>query len=152
MKIHNSLDLVWPPFAELVSELIDEMHHENYKVIILESYRSPVRQNQLFAKGRVRPGKIITNARGWQSWHQYGLAVDLIFDSNPCKKGIQGPYSGDFELLGRIAQDLRMEWGGRWGDKGHVQYRGGVSIDQARSIQAREGILGLWGELDRPIL
>lgn len=43
------------------------------------TYRTPGEQNKLFAK---RPK--VTNARGWQSIHNYGLAFDivLLYDNN----------------------------------------------------------------------
>ena len=44
-----------------------------------EAFRSPRRQAQLYAQGRTLPGKIVTYANAWQSYHQYGLAVDFVF-------------------------------------------------------------------------
>jgi peptidoglycan L-alanyl-D-glutamate endopeptidase CwlK len=45
---------------------------------IFEAWRSPERQRYLYAQGRTRPGNIITYARGWESYHQYGLAADYV--------------------------------------------------------------------------
>lgn len=45
---------------------------------IYEGYRSPERQDELYAQGRTKPGKIITNARAWQSSHQYSRAFDWV--------------------------------------------------------------------------
>jgi hypothetical protein len=41
------------------------------KFQVFECYRSPIRQDYLFGGGS-------TKARGWQSAHQYGLAVDFV--------------------------------------------------------------------------
>lgn len=41
-------------------------------------YRSPVVQDGLYAQGRTKPGAKVTNAQGWESAHQYGLAVDFV--------------------------------------------------------------------------
>jgi len=41
-----------------------------------EGARSPDRQAELYARGRTAPGKIVTHAKPWQSFHQYGCAVD----------------------------------------------------------------------------
>jgi len=35
-------------------------------------------QNALYAIGRSKPGKVVTNAKGGQSWHNYGLAIDIV--------------------------------------------------------------------------
>ena len=42
-----------------------------------EGYRSPERQLKLFQTSR-KDGKRVTNARPFQSAHQYGLAVDFV--------------------------------------------------------------------------
>jgi peptidoglycan L-alanyl-D-glutamate endopeptidase CwlK len=39
---------------------------------LFESYRSPFRQRELYAARKSR-------ARAWESFHQYGLAVDYVF-------------------------------------------------------------------------
>lgn len=45
---------------------------------VYEAHRSCARQNELFAIGRTKPGKIVTNAKAGQSMHQYDLAVDFV--------------------------------------------------------------------------
>jgi peptidoglycan L-alanyl-D-glutamate endopeptidase CwlK len=35
-------------------------------------------QEELFAKGRTKPGKKVTNAKPGQSYHNYGLAFDIV--------------------------------------------------------------------------
>ena len=46
--------------------------------------RTFAEQAEIFAQGRTKPGKIVTNARPGLSAHNYGLAVDivLIIDKN----------------------------------------------------------------------
>lgn len=43
-------------------------------------------QNKLYAQGRTLPGSIVTNAKGGSSYHNYGLAIDIVIlydkDSN----------------------------------------------------------------------
>lgn len=45
-----------------------------------ECFRSVKEQEDLYAKGRSAPGKIVTNARGksFSSQHQWGIAVDIF--------------------------------------------------------------------------
>lgn len=35
-------------------------------------------QDALYAQGRTKPGPIVTDAPGGHSWHEYGLAVDIV--------------------------------------------------------------------------
>lgn len=41
-------------------------------------YRSPEVQDGLYAQGRTKKGDVVTKARGWESAHQFGLAVDFV--------------------------------------------------------------------------
>lgn len=42
------------------------------------TFRTHEEQDSLFAQGRTKPGKIVTNAKGGQSIHNYGLAFDIV--------------------------------------------------------------------------
>lgn len=44
----------------------------------VEVLRSNARQAELYAQGRSKPGKIVTNAKPGESGHQYGLSVDVV--------------------------------------------------------------------------
>jgi peptidoglycan L-alanyl-D-glutamate endopeptidase CwlK len=46
--------------------------------VITETMRTLARSNELYAKGRTKPGKIVTNAKAGQSYHNYGLAIDFV--------------------------------------------------------------------------
>lgn len=49
---------------------------------ITETMRSFKRSNELYAQGRTTPGKIVTNAKAGQSYHNYGLAIDFVIEVN----------------------------------------------------------------------
>lgn len=44
-------------------------------------------QDDLYAQGRTKPGNIVTFARGGQSYHNYGLAIDIVFLIDKDKNG-----------------------------------------------------------------
>ena len=43
-----------------------------------QTLRTIAEQDALYAQGRTKPGKIVTNAKGGQSIHNYGLAFDIV--------------------------------------------------------------------------
>jgi peptidoglycan LD-endopeptidase CwlK len=45
---------------------------------VTEGYRSWTRQQELYDQGRTMPGDKVTNAKPGYSWHQFGLAVDVV--------------------------------------------------------------------------
>jgi len=95
-------------------------------------------QNALFEQGRKRPGKKVTNARGGQSFHNYGLAIDicLIIDGKEASWDRLGDYDGDhvsdWAEIVRIFKMYGWEWGGDWklSDMPHFQKTLGLSIKE----------------------
>lgn len=53
-------------------------------LIITEGFRSREYQDSLYAKGRTKPGRIVTNAKGsdYSSQHQWGIAFDIAINDN----------------------------------------------------------------------
>lgn len=46
-------------------------------VVITEGFRSFKEQDELYKQGRTKKGNIVTYARGGESYHNYGLAIDF---------------------------------------------------------------------------
>ncbi|MGL4974391.1 MAG: M15 family metallopeptidase [Bosea sp. (in: a-proteobacteria)] len=69
-----------PVMRERVRGLLQQINAEGHPFALFEAFRTPDRQRFLYEVGRTREmGRgIITKARAWQSFHQYGLAVDLV--------------------------------------------------------------------------
>src|SRR5699024_6503628 len=88
-------------------------------------------QNALYAQGRTKPGKIVTNARAGQSLHNYGVAFDMFITN---KNGTSASWdTAKLNQAGRMAEQLDFEWGGRWEsivDRPHTQKT--CSVSRAR--------------------
>jgi peptidoglycan LD-endopeptidase CwlK len=114
--------LLDPEFTQmllLVFKIMREKH--GYEMTILEGYRSPERQDMLAKIGGV------TNARAFQSYHQFGLAADSAFLLNgKLVISEKDPWAmRGYELYGQTAESLGLTWGGRWKlmDYGHIEWR-----------------------------
>jgi peptidoglycan L-alanyl-D-glutamate endopeptidase CwlK len=82
LQRNSDLNLLHPLFRETILKVIDQLNLENLPFEIFEAYRWPERQAELFNQGRTTPGSIVTYATAWKSYHQYGLAVDLVLKIN----------------------------------------------------------------------
>lgn len=71
-----------PMVRKAVEATHKQLVAEGHPFEVYETYRTPKRQTFLFAQGRTRPGKIITKAGPWSSYHQYGLAADFVLKIN----------------------------------------------------------------------
>ena len=67
-----------PGFADRVLAWYSDMVGAGVLPYIYEGLRSPERQDELYRQGRTSPGKVVTNARAGQSFHNYGLAFDWV--------------------------------------------------------------------------
>jgi peptidoglycan L-alanyl-D-glutamate endopeptidase CwlK len=115
--------LLHPEFSQrllLIFKIMKEQH--GYDMAILEGYRSPARQDMLASMGSQ-----VTNARAFQSWHQYGLAADCAFlRDGKLVISEKDPWAmRGYQLYGEVAESLGMTWGGRWKmiDLGHAELR-----------------------------
>lgn len=95
-----------PDIHKKALELLKRAEEKGYTLRITEGYRTPERQNELYAQGRTKPGKIVTNAKAWESAHNYRVAFDVV---DRIKE-----YSIDWEEIGEIGKSLGLEWGGDW--------------------------------------
>jgi peptidoglycan LD-endopeptidase CwlK len=123
------LDLLYAPFLEKLLDMLADCQVQQREYVATLGYRTWVQQDEYYAQGRTRPGPIITNARGGESAHNYGIAVDF-FASKPHAVGtpaIPDWTPGAYDLLGQMAKLRGLEWGGDWGrfpDRPHVQWPG----------------------------
>jgi peptidoglycan L-alanyl-D-glutamate endopeptidase CwlK len=77
-KRDQDLTHLHPFFREKVEALLEKLSLGGIPFRVFEGFRSPQRQHYLFEQGRTRPGTIVTKARPWTSYHQYGLAADFV--------------------------------------------------------------------------
>lgn len=90
----SNIDELRPEFKEKVLKWVDALLSMNITPYIYEGYRTPERQQELYDQGRGNPGRIVTNARPWQSFHQYRLAIDWV-PLKPYLK-VKGMYEADW--------------------------------------------------------
>lgn len=98
-----------PLVKKKANDLIYVMKKLNRPIRITEGFRSIERQNELYAQGRTTAGNIVTNAKGGESFHNYGVAFDVVFTNTG-----YNPPAMDWEILGFIGKRLGFDWGGDW--------------------------------------
>lgn len=100
------------------------------KLRLTDGLRTFEEQASLYAKGRSKGGSIVTYARAGESYHNYGLAFDVV----PIEDG-QPQYNTD--QWKAIADIAKSEYGFKWGgdfqnldDKPHFYDPNGFSTDR----------------------
>jgi peptidoglycan L-alanyl-D-glutamate endopeptidase CwlK len=122
----KNMGAVDPHIKELALEVVKRAYKEGIYVEIISGFRSFAEQDALYAKGRTAPGSIVTNAKGGQSVHNYGLAVDFLILTKDGKA--QWKVDDQWKRVGAIGKSLGFDWGGDWKsfkDWGHLEYTQG---------------------------
>ena len=110
--------------------------------------RTFAEQDGLFAQGRTKPGAIVTKAKGGQSYHNYGLAIDIVLLVDKDKNGtfetaswdlktdFDGDGKSDWQEIVAIFKRYGYEWGGDWkfNDAPHFQKTFGKSIAELQTL------------------
>lgn len=97
--------------------LLKQCAKKGIYLIITQGFRSKAEQDALYAQGRTKKGKIVTNAKGsdYSSQHQWGIALKYdvdgdgrITDDTYNNKGIK--------KVAKIAKSKKvgLAWGGDW--------------------------------------
>ena len=121
-----------------------------FYVRITFGLRTAQEQHFLYQQGRTRPGKIVTWADAWQSYHNYGLAWDicLMIKGNDnlwdMKADMNGNHIADWMEVVTIFKQIKgCEWGGDWKrpktDNPHFQLRFGLSTADLMRLKRENG-------------
>jgi peptidoglycan L-alanyl-D-glutamate endopeptidase CwlK len=135
--VNRDYALLAPFFANALKLAIKECQDEGYPIELFEGYRSPERQNYLWEQGRTREGKIVTHSSAWNSWHQYGLAADLVGKING-----KWDWSLDYDRIEQIMKEHGFE--SLKFERVHFQMTGGMKIKTAREIAEKHGVQIVW--------
>ena len=129
---NDRLQTLHPKIKESVEAFINDAEKQDIKLRITPTgaLRSLKTQENLYAIGRTKPGTIITSSVPGTSYHNYGLAIDVV----EIKDGVALWTNPNWEKIGKLGEKHGFEWGGRWTskqckncpDKPHFQKRYGL--------------------------
>jgi len=144
---------IYPPLMRAARDMIAALEAKGHVYYAISGHRDVAHQNELYAKGRTTRGPRVTNARGGQSYHNFGLAIDFCYDINASKPGLQPSWvASDYDMLGVFAQMQGLEWGGdfkSFKDLPHVQWPlAPHSLAIVRHWYSEGGISTAWQGLD----
>jgi peptidoglycan L-alanyl-D-glutamate endopeptidase CwlK len=128
----RKIDDLHPKVAIMCKKFIAECDKQDIDILITSTYRDGESQTALYAQGRTKPGRIVTNAKAGQSWHNWKCAFDVV----PLRNGkpVWGTMGKDLELwnkVGAIGESVGLEWAGRWKrfrEFPHFQFTGGLTL------------------------
>ena len=120
-----------PKVRDKAREFINKAEKQNIKLRVSSAYRTHAEQNDLYAQGRTKAGKIVTYAKGGQSFHNFGTAIDVV----PIVNG-KADWNTDWNKIATIGKSVGFAWGGDWTsikDKPHFEMNFGNTLAQLQS-------------------
>jgi peptidoglycan L-alanyl-D-glutamate endopeptidase CwlK len=121
-RSEKNIATLLPEVRPIARTLVHKAASADIQIKVISGTRSFAEQDRLFAQGRTRPGRRVTNARGGFSNHNFGIAFDIgVFEGRRYL-----PESPKYKAVGAMGADLGLEWGGNWKsivDQPHFQLR-----------------------------
>jgi peptidoglycan LD-endopeptidase CwlK len=131
-----------PIVLERSNQLIQQSAEKGIVILITDDFRSAEDQDRLYEQGRTAAGNIVTHARGGESFHNFGLAIDFAIKT-PSENVIwdmqyDGNQNGkpDWDEVVELAKALGFEWGGDWAqfkDYPHLQMNFGLTLSDLQN-------------------
>jgi LysM repeat protein len=156
-----------PVFRERLVLLAEALARHGMQTLITDGLRTFAEQDALFAQGRTKPGPRVTNARGGQSNHNYGLAVDMfpvingrVFTDVPSGASVEfrRAFHATQDAAGEEAERLGLFWGARFRgivDTPHIQLLAQTDLSPAECLRIfrRNGdnLDAVWAEAERRV-
>lgn len=145
------LQLVNPSLSRIVNAMAEFLDQEQISFRVTQGFRTWAEQDALFAQGRTIPGQIVTHAKGGESWHNLGCAIDFV----PMKAGDPVWNTSDpaWKRIIAIGKSMLLTSGMNWThpDEPHFQYTApypeNKPTEEAQQIFKNEGSVAFWGTL-----
>jgi len=139
----NSRDLneLLPVVKSKAEAFIETCKQNDIDLLVTSTYRDIESQNELYAQGRTKDGKIVTNAKGGESFHNYRCALDVV----PLVSG-KPDWDGShpvWKKVAEIGQSVGLEWAGNWKgsfrEMAHFQFTNGLTLADLKAGKKIEG-------------
>lgn len=140
----RSLGDLHPQVRAMAERLLADAAAAGLPLTVTATLRSMAVQAALYAQGRTAPGRIVTNAKPGFSYHNFGLALDVVptallklpdWGDTP---GHQASTDALWARLGAIGKAIGFRWGGEFPhlpDRPHFEWSGGLTLAQLRAGQ-----------------
>lgn len=138
----RKLEDLQPQVRAMAEQLLARSAVAGIPLTVTFTRRSMATQAALYAQGRTCPGCIVTNARPGYSFHNFGLALDVVptdLLSLP-RWGDTPDHQARTDALwakaGAIGKALGFRWGGEFThliDRPHFEWSGGLTLADLRA-------------------
>lgn len=102
-----------PTVRDAAKAALAEIDGKGIKYVVTCTLRTHAEQAALYAQGRTTPGKKVTNANAGQSFHEYGVALDIYPIVNG-KIDFSGSHLDVWKAIAEAFKKHGFEWAYEW--------------------------------------
>jgi peptidoglycan L-alanyl-D-glutamate endopeptidase CwlK len=119
----------------------------------ISGFRDPIEQDKLYAIGRTekQDHPTVTNAAGFKSYHNYGLAIDFCWDKDQKREGLQPSWDvKEYTVLAEEAAKIGLFSGMKFKmvDAPHIQIPLNViGLTKLEELYKAGGLQACWDEV-----
>ena len=137
----RSLADLAPHVRAMAEQLLADAQAAGIPLTVTCTRRSAAEQTARFDQGRLTPGPIVTRAPAGYSYHEFGLALDVVPTELLSLKNWgdtpdhQTRTDQLWARVGALGKALGFRWGGDFPhlvDRPHFEWSGGLSLAQLR--------------------
>lgn len=142
MPDSRKLEDLHPRVRAMAQRLLDDARRAGIPLTVTFTLRSMETQAALYAQGRTKPGAIVTNARPGYSYHNFGLALDVVptellalpkWGDTPAHQKLTEAL---WARVGAIGKAIGFRWGGDFRsikDRPHFEWSGTLALADLRA-------------------
>jgi len=143
---------VHPELARRVEGIADSLALESIFIQVDAGIRTAGMQDAIWAPGHTLPGKAVTNARGYQSNHVMGCAVDVYVEDVGTRQPDWNPAHPDWQRIVALAPMYGLRDGKSWHDLPHLEL---IEIpteppSEIQQLCEQKGVSAVWEKLAIP--
>jgi peptidoglycan LD-endopeptidase CwlK len=142
----SRLGEVHPELSKRIHNLASQL---DFNIRVTQGIRTVAQQDTLYAQGRTTPGPIITNARGTESNHTLGLAVDIVPMDLPDDHPDWDENAASWQRIVALAPTCGLRDGKSFHDEPHLELMEvpEVPTGEIQQIYLDGGVEAVWTEL-----
>ena len=146
-KSQRIIETLHPDIRQYAVNFLNSAEGSGIRLRITSGFRSYDEQTELYNQGRTTRGTIVTKAKAGESYHNFGLAMDVV----PIVDKKEDWTTNQWRIIGEIGKSAGFNWGGDWRgfvDNPHFEMSFGLKLADLRNRFESQNLINGFVNLD----
>jgi len=147
LYFRKGLNKLYLPYYDALCDTLKDQRWQPYS-----SVRTAIEQRSLYEQGRSKPGHVVTNAKEWQSPHNYGCASDWCLWDDHGRPDWPDAGSTLWSNYSEAVTKVGLTWGGEFDDSPHNELKISYTWKHLATVHKYEGAAVAFAKLELAIV